>query len=434
MLVEAKLLKKALDGELWDLFQIGFDPKILRPPYDTAFSRLIEFYQRHNELPGIRRLQSMCADIGGVTVAAANQCKSKASVYWDQLLNGYLGEDIANALETVVQEHNKQARPPREFLSFALLRMRQLEAKYQIATSQSSSPADLAEQLWSEFTMTEAGQMPGIPIEPNFRLFIDSFVKWRPGNITTVVSRSGIGKTWLCLIQCLYAAVCGFKSLIASMEMTDLEIDRRLAALAAMVNFDRVVKGTLNSVPEQRAMFAKIVSDQRANKGYWSNIRYMSPTAITDIASVEAQADLFGAHVVMADAFYDFPEDSENMKGYEKINENLKAVRRVSLSSKRHWFLTAQFNKSALGTYSADEFAVGGTDKFNHISNNVIYMIQRKRDRTNRQIIFKIGKGRDAAPHLPWLHYWNFFEMKWSPIAVHTESNKIDKKHRGKQL
>lgn len=434
MLVESKLLRKALDGELWELFRIGFDPKILKPPFDTVFHRLIEFYQKHNELPGTRRLQSMCADMGGVTVAPANQCKSGASVYWDQLLNGYLGEDIANALEHVAQEYNKQSRPPREFLIFALTHMRQLETKYQVATSQSSSPADLAEQLWAEFTMTEAGKMPGIPIETNFRLFIDAFVKWRPGNITTVVSRSSVGKTWLCLIQCLYAAICGFKVFIASMEMTDLEIDRRLVALAAMVNFDRVVKGTLKAVPEQRIRFAQTVADQQANKGYWANIKFMNPDAITDISSVEAQADLFGAHIVMADAFYDFPEDSEGMRGWEKINENLKEVRRVSLSSKRHWFLTAQFTKQAQGTFSSDEFAVGGTDKFNHISNNVIYMIQRKKEKTNRQVILKVGKGRDAAPQLPWLHYWNFFEMTWAPIAVHIETNKVDKKRRGRYL
>lgn len=434
MLVEAKLLRKALDGELWELFRIGFDPKILKMPYDIVFARLIQFYQKHNELPGVRRLQSMCDDIGGVTVAPTNQCKSGASVYWDQLLNGYLSEDIANSLENVVQEHNKQTKPPREFLKFALVNIRQIETKYQVAISQSSSPKDLAEQLWAEFTMTEAGDMPGIPIEPNFRLLVDAFVKWRPGNITTVVSRSNVGKTWLCLIFCLYAATCGFKTLIASMEMTDLEIDRRLAALASMVNFDRIIKGDLKPVPEQRAKFAQIVMDQQANKGYWANIRYVNPDAITDISSVEAQAELFGARLVFADAFYDFPEDSENTKGWEKINENLKEVRRVSLSSKRHWFLTAQFNKLAQGTFSSDEFAVAGTDKFNHISNNMIFMVQRKKDKINRQVILKVGKGRDAAPQLPWLHYWNFFEMKWGPIAIHTESNKVDKKRRGRHL
>jgi hypothetical protein len=228
--------------------------------------------------------------------------------------------------------------------------------------------------------------------------------------------------------------MCGFKTVIASMEMTDLEINRRLAALAAMVNFDRVVKGTLKDIPEQRERFAQAVIDQRANNGFWQNIRYINPDAITDIHSVEAQAELFGAHIVFADAFYDFPEDTENAKGWEKINENLKEVRRVSLSSKRHWFLTAQLTKAAQGTFSSDEFAVGGTDKFNHISNNTIFMIQRKKDRINRQVILRIGKGRDAAPQLPWLHYWNFYEMMWGPIAVHTESNKVDKKRRGKYL
>ena len=430
MLIESKLLRKAIDGELWNLYQSGFDPSILKPPYNEAFMRLIKFYQKHNQLPGIKRLQAMCEDIGGVTVAEPGQCPSKASVYWEQLVDGYLEADLANALQLSTMEYNKHIHDPRKMLKIATEHIRKVERRYSSATGKSSSPAELAQPVWNEYLMTESGNMPGIPIHPHFQVLIDAFVKWRFGNITTIVARSSVGKTWLCLIQCLYAATCGFKSLIASMEMLDTEIMRRLAAMAATVNFDRVVKGTL--LPEQRPIFEKTLSDAANRVGYWDNIRIMNPEAITDIHSVEAQADLFGASMVLADAFYDFPEGSEDKKGWEKINENLLEVRRISLASKRHWFLTAQFNKTAVGTWSSDDLAVGGTDKFNHISNNTIFLIQRKREKLNKQLIIKIGKGRDAAPQLPWLHHWNFFDMQWAPIAVHVESTNTEKKSKKK--
>lgn len=428
MSVESKLLRRALDGELKNLFRDGFDPKILCFPYNIAFERLIEFHRKHGQMPGSKRLQAECEDLGGVTIASSTQSTSKASVYWEQIIRGYLDNDTATTLETVVQEYNKKLRKPGDFLSFALRKMSDLDLKYRMVTGKATSPSLLASRLREDYCLTETGKMPGISIEPNFRLFADAFGKWRPGHITTVAGRSSVGKSWLCLIQCLYAAMCGHKVLIASMEMTDLDLDRRLTALAAMVNFNDTIHGKLSG--KAREKWIATIAAQERGEGYWANIRYMKPEAIDTIDSVERQAEQFGADLVLADAFYDFPEDSkgsENRKGWEKINENLLRVRTLSLISNRHWFLTAQFNKSVTGLYTADEFGMGGSDKFNAISNNVIYMVQRKRDKTNLQVILIIGKGRDAAPQRPWIHHWNFFMPCWLPISVYTENQTVTK-------
>jgi hypothetical protein len=244
------------------------------------------------------------------------------------------------------------------------------------------------------------------------------------------MSQSSVGKTRFTPIHALYAALLGFRVFIASMEMTDEEINQRLAALAAMVNFDRTLKGTL--LTDQRERFMQTISDQHNNTGYWANILYLNPGSDMTIDAVEAEAGAFGAHLVVADAFYDFPETS-SQKDFEKINENLRQVRRVSLRTHRHWFLTAQLNKSGRGYWGADEFSMGGSDKFNHISNNVIYLVQDLRMKRNGKVVIKIGKARNAGDQRPWTHNWSFYDMKRDPVSDFIEP-KATKPGRGKTL
>lgn len=426
--VENRLLRKALDGDLPKLFQFGFRLDMVPEPYRSAFNILINFHRTHGELPEPSHFQDLLNPLG-IRLPHADDCRASATVYFEQLIESYLGQEIFNALEEISLRHNSDKGSAAEFLQYCLSRLRALQQLYDYR-GRASKPQDLALDLWNDYCQTESGNFPGIPIEPNFLSLIEALMKWRPTNITTVVSRSGVGKTWFCLIQSLYAMLNGFRVFFASAEMGDAEINQRMAALAAMVNYDRVLKGKL--LPDQRQRFQQACTDQHNNVGFWQNVEYLNPDTDMGVDAAEAQADAFGAHLVVADAFYDFPETS-SQKDYERINENLKKVRSYSLKKGRHWFLTAQLNKSGKGYWGADEFAMGGSDKFNHISNNVVYLVQDLHMKRNRQVVVKIGKSRSSGEQRPWTHHWSFYDMKWAPISVYVEPKIRDSKKGGPQ-
>jgi hypothetical protein len=416
MLIEAKLLRRALDGELNELLGAGFDPVILRPPYSEVFAKLIGFHRKYQEMPSDKRLLAECEDLGAIEICPKGQAKSKARVYWDQISEKTLLADYENTMEEVIQKYNERKSKPADLLWGTIQSLRKIVTKHQSTNVRVFAPNDLAQTLWANYVAATKGEMPGIAIPDFFRNpLIDAFGKWAPGNITTFVARSGVGKTWMVLILVLHALMTGTKVLFASMEMTEFEILRRLSALAANVDFDRVVKGGL--IPDQEKRFVQVIEDIYHKRGFWENLRLMNPAAIRDIDTVETQADIFGAQLVAADAFYDFPEKGQDQR-WQKIDENLQAVRQYSLATKRHWFLTAQFNRMADSPSTSDEFAVGGSDTFNKISNNVVMLIQGRSEKKQLQIIIKVNKGRDAAPVQPYIYNWNFRGPNYAVIRV----------------
>jgi len=431
MLIEAKLLRRAMGGELSELLGGGFDPALMRYPYNEVFAKLIGFYRKYQEMPSEKRLLAECAYLGAVEICPKAEAKSKAKVYWDQISEAILLADYETTMEGVIQQYNERKTKPEDLLWGTIQSLRKVVTKHQSTNVRVFSPNDLSQTVWSNYKSATMGEMPGIPIPEVFKTPLgDAFGKWAPGNITTFISRSGVGKTWMVLINALCALKAGVKVLIASMEMTEFEILRRLIALEACVDFDRVVKGGL--IPDQEKKFVDVLDDVYNRRKHWDNLRLMNPAAIRDIDTVETQADIFGAQLVAADAFYDFPEKGQNER-WKKIDENLLAVRQYSLATKRHWFLTAQFNRMANSPVSSDEFAVGGSDTFNKISNNVVMLLQGKRDKQRLQIILKVSKGRDAAPVQPFTFNWNFRAPNYTPIGVWQEPDRLANREKSKK-
>jgi hypothetical protein len=422
MMPEAKMLRRALDGDLTVLLRSGLNPGMLRPPYDKVFPRLIDFYQKHNQLPGDKRFLDMCQDVSGFEIAPKEQAVSVGTVYWEQISDFVMKQNFIGTMREIAERYNDKTVPATELCLEAAAKLRKIYVDYGTGDTQ-LIPGKLVEPiLWNEYQLAAEGKKPGIPISPLFPSLANGIVTWAPASITTVVSRSGVGKTWFMLINGLNAACMGYRVLGASMEMIAEDVYERLISLHARINFDDLIKGKL--ARDQFERYNQCRADIRADAPPWNNIRLMNPDSIKSVEAVEAQADASGAHFVLADAFYDIPEKTRE-KEYEQINENLRAVRRFSLSTKRHWMLTAQFNRSAKTAYDSDEFAMGGTDYFNKISNNVIMMVQSKTQKQARKVTFKLSKGRKASPQPMYEHHWNFFVPTWEPIRAIHERDKV---------
>lgn len=416
---EARLLKRALKGEIKDLIEFGFDPNVLPPPYGSALRTLADFYLRSGEVLSKARLLKSCDDLEPGHIAPT--AKKRATYYWSIIKSERIEDSLQNVMEDVAGIFNNRKGDSRKVLDVITKRILDLNSKVAGIDVSVPSNAVIARMLRQEYSDSKMGKMPGIPFPPELVLLIESLGRLRPANMITIAARTEVGKTWLCLILALHAAVMGFKVIIASMEMTPLEIVRRLAALYAKVNFDRAIKGSLQGRNEK--VYLNVIAGYEKNKGFWDNIRFVDPSEITSVEAVEIKAANFDAALVVGDAFYDWPHrQQEDHKG---IRENLKIVRRLSLISRRHWLITAQLNRRADKVYTSDEFSMGGSDAFNYLSNYVINLIQRKKDKKNKQVIMRIGKKRDAAYSPPRVHNWDFKRMDISQIGIYNEDRSI---------
>jgi hypothetical protein len=409
---EAQLLTKALAGDLGVLLTHGFDPSILDYPYDEVFEIIIDHYRKYNEIPKASRLKELTERLGSIPVAPAGDT-SPILMYWDQVRTAALKNRLKNCLEELANVYNENKMPPTEFVQHVIREMAELDANRAFGGGVVSL-GNMADDLLDDYSLASEGKIPGIDIPDEFTYLKGSLVKLEPGHITTLVSRRSVGKTWKGLILLLHGAMTGHHGLAASMEMPRKDLSRRLAALAADLNFNDIKKGTLER--DDRLKYQKFLRDMSKGKGFWDFIHIMEPREIKNVFAVENRAHAIGAEMVFADAFYLYPGPQEER--WQRIEANLSDVRAVSLDTMRHWVLTAQFNRRAKGQKTADEFAIGGSDSFNQDSNNIIHLVQRKIDKKNRHIIFELAKGRDCDVQFPWLHHWNFLTMQRGPIGL----------------
>lgn len=417
---EARLLKRALRGEIKDLIEFGFDPDVLAPPYGFALKTLSDFFLRTGEVLPRSRLLKACDDLEPGHIA--DTAKKRATFYWNIIKAERIEDSLQTTMEEVAQIFNDRQGDPRKILSDITNQILNLNSKVASIDVSVPSHAVVARMLRQDYRDAKAGKMPGIPFPEEFPIFTESIGRLKPSQILTISARTEVGKTWLALLFTLTAAKHEFPVAIASMEMAIMDIVRRLAALSVLVNFDRAIKGTLQGDNEKK--YLRAIKDFETGKGFWEYIRFIDPSEITSVEAVEIKAANFEAALVVADAFYDWPYDPK-LKDHEGIRKNLKTVRRLSLISRRHWILTAQLNRRADQVFKSDEFAMGGTDAFNYLSNYVIHLIQRKKDKKNKKVIIKLGKKRDAAYSPPRVHNWDFMRMDISQVGYYNEDKSI---------
>lgn len=411
--IEARLLRLALDGALPRLLDIGLNPAILGPPFDEAFRRLAEHYSKYRKLPATETAKEMFEGLGNV-VAPKKECGDSAEYYWNKTLDDGLNNALINSFEEISRQHSEKKVYGRTLLTKILNDVRGVGDKYSARGSACQTSEGAGRELKEEYETAKSGKINGMPIDPRFKGLVDGLICLRPAHITTIIARSKTGKTFLALCLCLHAAVNGHRVLISSMEMIRIDIVRRLVCLHGGLNYDAALKGHL--IPAQEKKYQQLLDDADAVRGFWANIRYMNPAEITDIDSVERQALHADAQLVLADAFYDFPSSVEFDEDWKRIRHNLREVREVSLATKRHWILTAQFGKAA--KRSADDYAVGGTDAINYVSNTTIYMLQDARDRDLGFVKIRIGKARETQNSKAWKHHWNFIDMNLDPVGI----------------
>ena len=418
---EARLLRRALKGEVKDLIECGFDAEMVMEPYGSALKVLVDFYLQTGEVLSKAQLLKTCDRLEASNIP--DKAQKRAVYYWQLLKNEMVEDTLQNTMEDVVKVYNNRKTDSRVVLGDITRRILELNSKIGSIDATIPSNAVVARELRKNYSDAKAGRMPGIPFPPEFTLLAETIGRLKPAQITTLAARTEVGKTWLGLLICLHAAVNGHRVVIASMEMAIIDIVRRLSALFGRVNFDRAIKGTLQGKNEK--LFLNIVQGYEKSKGFWANIRFVDPSEITSVEAVEIKAANFDAELVMGDAFYDWPHHLVNAKDHEGVKDNLRIVRRVSLVSRRHWLLTAQLNRTADKVYSSDEFAMGGSDAFNHQSNYVIFLVQRKRDKKEKRVIMKLGKKRDAGYSPPRVHNWDFKRMDISQIGIYNEDRSI---------
>lgn len=440
--LEIQFITKVIHGgDLTDfnnLLKHGFSEDIFGPPYKDIIKFINTYRQKYHQLPTEEEILKRFESLEKKLIFSPKVSLATLRAIYDALINQACRVDIVAFSEELAKEF-AVAKDSVPLLEKINLSMRKLDTKYARAKGRIHTLADMSATLREDMERTMSGLADGIPIP--FSFIQEEMRGWQPAQITSVLAKTGVGKTWF-LLLCAIAAASGdphfydrykdiqplteerkkelrSKVLVVSCEMPVLDISRRLGSLYSKVSFNRIKSGKLTH-EEKELYFRKLDELMFVDKdgkaiGIGHNIRILGPDLAGTPEQIMAQADDFKADIVLVDGFYYMSGSGE--KRWERVESNMQQMRLHTLISNRHYILASQFRRDAkaLKSSSADDIAFSmsiGQD-----SNNLIGLYQPPYLRQLRQMDINELKSRDGTPDLPYRFTWDLYEMKFVQVG-----------------
>jgi replicative DNA helicase len=242
------------------------------------------------------------------------------------------------------------------------------------------------------------------------------------GDLIYFVARPGIGKSQLLSTCAFHAWKEGFKPLVLTMEMTDVQLARRIFGVAGEFNHDAMRKGIPDNAVEVKLENA--ISEMEESEVGFDVICGGARQTVESVASLidELQPD-----VVFIDAAYLLNLKNSNAKTWEKIALVGEKLKEIAISRNVPIIQTVQFNRDAQKNKRFEMDNIAGSDAIAQLG-SVIVAVQpgeEPHDEVRRKL--EIIKNREGGVAEIEINYVfdppNFSEIEY--IAADEEELRI---------
>ena len=438
--VECLFLVKVLGGSTLAEFdkhigKVGIDSNYFQEPLSQIIDWVVKHRIKHQEIPPpdltARAWNELPTLLQGYAVP-----KSGLGSLYDEVVNGAMRDDVLVSLQDLHKQMVERV-PAFDIKDAMTMHLQVMNAKYSRYKSEIKDFHEYATDLEQDYNDRLTGIKLGIPCP--FLFLQEQLGGWQPAQITTVVAPTSAGKTWW-LGHNVIAGVKGnpyiyhrpndlpawspeqmerarARILFVSLEMAPIDIARRLAALVSGTSFNRLMKQRLTD-QEREYYFQTLRNLKSDGPDAWvgKNLRLIGPNEAATPEQVAAQAEEFGADMVVIDGFYymDGPGDDR----WKKVEYNMRQMRLHTLMSNRHYMLATQLQRGKGTLNQAQPDTVAFSSSISHDSNNMIFLVPPKDPGNNtRTIDQKLGKARDGDIDQPYRFQWDYFDMRFAQLG-----------------
>lgn len=235
-----------------------------------------------------------------------------------------------------------------------------------------------------------------------------------PGDLTTIVARLGVGKSWLLIMMACKAAAQGYSVGFISLEMEEEYIQLRRRALKNQLPYKDLKRGELDSEARER-LKEELLADPLDDDPNWY---IASGGRVTTVAEAEMFVEETQIDALFVDGVYLMNEGGKNTPTHERTMLAIRGIKRLGQKKKIPTFATAQFNRTVKkGSMQAGSESIGHSDAIGQDSNNVIGMFRDKDTREANQMFLSMLKVREGVP-IEMTINWDFVTMAFNTVAV----------------
>lgn len=441
-----KLINEDCSEAFNTLLKTGFSTTLFSKPYSDIVDYVVAYKQKFKQLPTKEEVVTRFAQLGEEIIFSPQIPKAALGAIYEEIVNQAVRTDVITYSEDLAKEF--EAKSGLGLIEAISFKHRELSLKYAQARGKANSFADMVPALLEDYEKVVTGESDGIPIP--FLFLQEAYHGWQPAQITSILAKTGIGKTWALMLNAIAAAegdpffffrppdipattpekkkAQAKKVLVVSCEMPVLDIARRMAASYTKTSFNRLKAGKLSHEEKElyfrrmREMIGQGSDSTRASVG--DNIRIVGPEMAGTPEQILAQAEDFGADLVEIDGFYYM--NGPGMKRWEKVEANMQQMRLHTLISNKHYILASQFKRDARTIQGSSTDDAAFSVSIVQDSNNVIGLYQPRALLKAKQIDICELKARDGVPGVPYRYKWDLYDMIFEQIGQVQDSGEED--------
>jgi hypothetical protein len=318
-----------------------------------------------------------------------------------------------------------------------------MEAELKVILSEHSASSslltrltDVNQDLWTEYVHMHKKIAVGFPLPFPFLQQVLNGLKTE--EMTTVVARTSVGKSWVALLQAIHAVNFlenppeilksawgedGFESrfgetvLFVSFEMSAKRVYSRLACILAEVPYGAVRRGQLTK--EEMIKYKHFLSHCK-DGAFAKRFLVLPPSAVTDPVKLVASARDVNARLIIADSMDRMNGPRyKGMKDEPRLGSIWEEAQLLSIDPawRHHIFCTTQLNRDAAGGRSVGADKVAGADRIGRATDNLIFLLQSRQQKRRRQVSITADKARDAATGDVYKYQWDWANTSWGEIG-----------------
>jgi replicative DNA helicase len=242
------------------------------------------------------------------------------------------------------------------------------------------------------------------------------------GDVCSIIGRPAAGKTFLELYVSRHSWKHGGSPLVVSMEMSNLAISQRLAAMEAKKGLTQLLKGMMTNKGYMTLMDA-LDGNKDAARPYWLVDGNLTST-VDDIVLLARQLK---PSSVLIDGAYLLKHQNNRLTKWDRISENAEMIKqRIAGDLGLPVVCSYQFSREVEKKKKKDGEKAGlgdiyGSDSIGQLSSLVLGLFEEENIETQKCRKVDILKGRKGETG-EFLINWDFIGMDFSEIPTEMDA------------
>ncbi len=245
---------------------------------------------------------------------------------------------------------------------------------------------------------------------------------WHAEELSIIVSRTGIGKSWMLLKVAEHAWLNGLSILFITNEMSIYQIERRLDAIYFKLPYSEFTEGMLPDTYEENYFSQLEELKEKLN---------MPPMNIVSdvggVSTLNSKIDQYKPDILLIDGMYLLADDKMGKSKWERIANISWDLKKLSVNKKLPIITTTQFNKTAEG-FRFDEvtlFSLGFSDSIGYDVSNAVAIFQNKDMKANNEMYVRLLKVREGEAK-DFTINWDLRRMDFSVLREDNSNEVIE--------